>query len=357
MGLFRKAARKAISGKVVVFGSTTAIGQHLSLLLKLCPHVKELRCCGPFRSTAVDMNGPPVRGLVADLLHIDTCCSVKPASEPWEWEEAVRDAQLVLVCCGGRIVDSGRSDHVAAIAQAAPELTIVMETVAKVAPGVIIGIVSTLVNSLVPFAREVLVRCGAFDPRKLFGVTTHDVMRARVLVARELQMNPFDVNVPVVGGGGGPTSCPLITQTGLRIAHDNIVRLCTQVQSSKFTYADVSAGGGAALNTAGGDSPETMELCGLSHAYSVLEWSVSILKALRGDQGIIECSLVESSLRKETPFFSSRVELGDEGVARILPLGPMTAFEEGMIEAAVPLIANDVEAGLLAASTTDNKTT
>ncbi|RHW69625.1 Nucleolar protein 12 (25kDa) [Trypanosoma brucei equiperdum] len=57
-------------------------------------------------------------------------------------------------------------------------------------------------------------------------------------------------------------------------------------------------------------------------------------------------ALAESSIKRETPFFSSRVELGEEGAAQLLPLGALTPYEEELVAAAVPLILEDVEAGL-----------
>ena len=45
----------------------------------------------------------------------------------------------------------------------------------------LINIISNPVNSTVPIAAEVLKKAGVYNPNKLFGVTTLDVVRACVI--------------------------------------------------------------------------------------------------------------------------------------------------------------------------------
>ena len=50
----------------------------------------------------------------------------------------------------------------------------------------IINIISNPVNSTVPIAAETLKAAGVYDPKKLLGVTTLDVVRANTFVAGAL---------------------------------------------------------------------------------------------------------------------------------------------------------------------------
>lgn len=59
-----------------------------------------------------------------------------------------------------------------------------IEGVAKHCPRAIINIISNPVNSTVPIAAEVLKKAGVYDPKRLFGVTTLDVVRANTFVVR-----------------------------------------------------------------------------------------------------------------------------------------------------------------------------
>ena len=46
-------------------------------------------------------------------------------------------------------------------------------------------------------------RAGNYNPRKLFGVTTLDVVRANQFVGEILGVDPSKVSVPVIGGHAG----------------------------------------------------------------------------------------------------------------------------------------------------------
>lgn len=88
-----------------------------------------------------------------------------------------------------------------------------IQGVAENAPDAFILVISNPVNSTVPIAAEVLKRAGKFNPKKLFGVTTLDVVRAQTFVADIIgEKNPQNLAIPVVGGHSGETIVPLFTQ-------------------------------------------------------------------------------------------------------------------------------------------------
>jgi malate dehydrogenase len=61
-----------------------------------------------------------------------------------------------------------------------------VEGIVKYCPTAWVAIISNPVNSTVPIAAEILSRAGVYDPRRLFGVTTLDVLRAETFVAEKL---------------------------------------------------------------------------------------------------------------------------------------------------------------------------
>lgn len=74
-------------------------------------------------------------------------------------------------------------------------------------------VISNPVNSTVPIAAEVLKGAGVFDPKKLFGVTTLDVVRAETFVQDHTgERDPSKTVIPVVGGHSGETIVPLFSQ-------------------------------------------------------------------------------------------------------------------------------------------------
>lgn len=57
-----------------------------------------------------------------------------------------------------------------------------------------------------------MCRAGTFNAAKLFGVTKLDVARANAFVGEILEVDPAQVNVPVIGGHAGVTILPLLSQ-------------------------------------------------------------------------------------------------------------------------------------------------
>ena len=56
----------------------------------------------------------------------------------------------------------------------------------------LVNMISNPVNSTVPIAAEIFKKAGMYDEKKLFGVTTLDVVRAKTFYAGK-------ANVPVAG--------------------------------------------------------------------------------------------------------------------------------------------------------------
>jgi hypothetical protein len=64
------------------------------------------------------------------------------------------------------------------------------------------------VNSTVPIFAEMLKKAGVYDKRRVFGVTTLDVLRANTFIAENQKLDVAKTQVPVVGGHAGePIDC------------------------------------------------------------------------------------------------------------------------------------------------------
>lgn len=304
--------------KVAVLGAAGGIGQPLSLLLKNSPLVSSLACYDIVNA----------RGVAADLSHICTPAKVTAFLKD-DIRQALDGSEVVVIPAGvPRKPGMTRDDLFNTNA------TIVRNLVtdcASACPKAIILIISNPVNSTVPIAAEVLKRAGVFDPRKLMGVTTLDVVRAKTFLAEELKMNPFDLNVSVVGGHSGATIVPLFSQTGLAVPADRVKALTHRVQFGGDEVVKAKDGAGSAT---------------LSMAFAGAEFVFSVLKALRGDKGVTECAFVESTVRPNVPFFSSRVSLGKNGIETIHELGAINEFEEELLKACDEELAKNISKGI-----------
>ncbi len=97
---------------------------------------------------------------------------------------------------------------------------------AEVCPQAILAIISNPVNSTVPIASEIYKKAGVYDPKRIFGVSTLDIVRANTFIGEAKGIDPADVNCPVVGGHAGVTIMPLISQCTPKV----IIRAMTSWQ-------------------------------------------------------------------------------------------------------------------------------
>ena len=93
-------------------------------------------------------------------------------------------------------------------------------------------IISNPVNSTVPIFAEVFKGAGVFDEKRLFGVTTLDVVRASRFLGEIKNVDPKDVKVTVVGGHSGVTIVPLLSQTsqGKDVSREQYKALVHRIQ-------------------------------------------------------------------------------------------------------------------------------
>ncbi|EIM84406.1 malate dehydrogenase [Stereum hirsutum FP-91666 SS1] len=319
--------------KAVVLGAAGGIGQPLALLLKSNPLVTEL---GLF-----DIVNTP--GVAADLSHISTPAKVQGFLPPDDGlKKALTGADIVVIPAG-----VPRKPGVHDLFKINAGIVRDLATgIATTAPKAFVLVISNPVNSTVPIVAEVFKKHGVFDPKKLFGVTTLDVVRASTFVSEilgDLSKAP-SVVVPVVGGHSGVTIVPLLSQSShplpTSLSSTDITTLTKRIQFGGDEVVKAKDGAGSAT---------------LSMAYAGAEFTSKVLRAIGGEKGIVVPSYVHLSADKtggeglvkevgrELEYFSANVEIGPEGVAKIHSLGKLNEYEQGLIQAAVPELAINIE--------------
>ena len=69
----------------------------------------------------------------------------------------------------------------------------ICQAAAKVCPKAMIAIISNPVNSTVPIACEIFKKAGTLDPKRVFGVTTLDVVRSNAFIGSMKGIDPAKV--------------------------------------------------------------------------------------------------------------------------------------------------------------------
>lgn len=305
--------------KVAVLGGAGGIGQPLSLLLKNSPYVTEL--------SVFDV--AHAKGVAADLSHISSAANVNGFVGMDEVGKALTGARVVVVPAGvPRKPGMTRDDLFNINASIVRDLT---AAVAKFCPDAVLLIISNPVNSTVPIAAEVLKKAGVYDARKVFGVTTLDVVRARTFIGSAKGVKVLDI--PVIGGHAGGTILPLLSRVTPQVSFSDAERdaLTLRIQNGGTEVVEAKAGTGSAT---------------LSMAQAGYEMTEAVLRARAGESGIVVCAYVESNVT-EANFFANPVLLGKDGVEKNLGLGALNAFEsEKLAKEVIPELVGSIKKGV-----------
>jgi malate dehydrogenase len=307
--------------KVTVLGAGGGIGQPLSLLLKSDPLVTSL--------SLYDIRGAP--GVAADVSHVDTASEVTGYAAD-QLDQALVGAQVVVIPAGvPREPGMTRDDLFNTNASIVRDLA---AAVASVAPTAHILVISNPVNSTVPIVAATLEKAGVFDPARLFGVTTLDVVRAARFLSSVTGASPSSTPVTVIGGHSGPTIVPLLSQSsyGKAIKGESFEKLIFRIQFGGDEVVKAKDGAGSAT---------------LSMAYAGAKFTNHLLRGLNGEKGVITPTFVKSPLFADQgiDFFSSNVELGVNGVEKIFPIGPLSVEEQKLLDACLPELKKNIEKG------------
>merc|ERR1711976_551799 len=118
--------------------------------------------------------------------------------------------------------------------------------------------------------------------------------------------------VPVIGGHAGVTIMPVFSQDPIAATVD-----ASQISDLDKRTQDA---GTEVVNAKGGKGSAT-----LSMAYAGARFASSILSGLAGEP-TVECAYVKSDVT-DLPYFCSKVLFGKSGVEKVMPLGPLNAYE------------------------------
>merc|ERR1712066_50095 len=306
------------NNKVAVMGARGGIGQPLSMLLKLNPAITKLNL--------YDIVHTP--GVAADLSHIESKSEVAGFVGD-DLKASLEGMEIVVIPAGvprkpGMTRDDLFNTNASIVANLAT-------AAAEVCPDAILAIISNPVNSTVPIASEVFKKAGKYNPNKIFGVTSLDIVRANTFIANLKGLDPADVDCPVIGGHAGTTIMPLISQCTppVEFPADQLKALTERIQDAGTEVVKAKAGAGSAT---------------LSMAYAAARFTDSLMKAKSGKE-VVECAYIASSVT-EAAYFATPIKLGPNGVEANLGLGTLSAFEEEMMKAGLPDLIKQIQKGI-----------
>lgn len=230
----------------------------------------------------------------------------------------------------------------------------IIVTIAKVCPKAFIGIITNPVNSTVPVAAEILKQHNVFDPKRLFGITTLDIVRSQTFIGELKGKDPLSIKVDVIGGHSPETMIPILSQvkhifflnfsflklsfnkltkkkSGFSFSQEEIQKLTDHIKNAGTEVVNAKDGTGSAT---------------LSMAYAGARFALSLVRALLGEKGIVECSFVYAhGVVNEVSYFALPVELGQEGVVKIHPIPKLSDYESTQLKEAISILSKNIQTG------------
>jgi len=306
--------------KVTLIGAAGGIGQSLSLLLKINLPVGCELCL-------YDLN-PSTPGIALDLSHIPNKVKVTGYSGSDSLISALENSDIVIITAGiARKPGMERSDLFNANANLIRNL---MSSAAHSCPNACFCLITNPLNSLVPLAATVLKQAGVYNPRKLFGVTSLDIIRAESILSQYLQRDIMPGEIQVIGGHSGQTIQPLISRvSGHDLDESEIRSLTQQIQDCGTTVVKAKAGYGSAT---------------LAMASAGMRFISSLIRGLKGEENIVECAYVEGG-SPYSKFFSQPLRLGKHGWSEAIDPAPFDAQQQRALDAMLPSLREEIALG------------
>jgi len=325
--------------KVALLGAAGGIGQPLALLLKQSNIITDL---------ALFDIVPVVKGVAVDISHISTPSTVTGyTKDDGGLEKALQNADVVVIPAGvPRKPGMTRDDLFKINAGIVRDLAV---SIAQFCPKAFICVISNPVNSTVPIVAEVLKQAGVFDPKKLFGVTTLDVVRAQTFCAEAIgdpQSAP-KFNVPVIGGHSGVTILPLLSRCQPSLSNlgaEDLEKITNRIQFGGDEVVKAKDGAGSAtlsMAAAGYRFVESLLSAKWGGKSGVIEMSYVLLKAAPED-----ASAIQQTIGGELEYFSVPVELGPSGIEKLHPIGKISDYEKKLLDAAIPELQGNISKGV-----------
>ncbi|XP_075575689.1 malate dehydrogenase, mitochondrial isoform X2 [Pelecanus crispus] len=226
-------------------------------------------------------------GVAADLSHIETRANVKGFLGPEQLPECLKGCNVVVIPAGvPRKPGMTRDD---------------------------------LFNTNASIVATLTTACAKHCPE------------AMICIISNPGLDPARVNVPVIGGHAGKTIIPLISQCTPKVdfPQDQLEKLTGRIQEAGTEVVKAKAGAGSAT---------------LSMAYAGARFVFSLVDAMNGKEGVIECAFVRSE-ETESPYFSTPLLLGKNGIEKNLGIGKISPFEEKMVAEAMSELKASIKKG------------
>jgi len=294
--------------RVAVLGASSVTGQTLALLLKQNPLITHIFL----------YDKDKVKGIAADLKHLDTRSDVTGFAEPTP-VQAVRNAEIIVllgidkfskdVSLKDRMVAEGKNvmKLAACCATFAPK-SILIDTVYPV-------------SMTLPLISEIYRAQHWYHPGKVIASVANLQMRINTFLAKHLHLDPTSIHVPLLGGPEEDIIIPLFSRAIPSSVSISDARLLVNRFKGLDDVDDPS------------DKAKVIpEYSPHSKAFAINRLVTTVALGLLGDSNAINTAFVRSNFITTCKHLVTTVRFGPHGVVHNYGIPRLTKFELQMFE-------------------------
>ncbi|XP_050672698.1 malate dehydrogenase-like [Leptidea sinapis] len=302
--------------QVTVLGGINDVSQTICFLLKIQQSVKKIVIYDENEKTP---------GVVADLSHIPTQCGVQGFTSENYLERALTNADIIITA--GKALKTQGLSKKEIFKENAAFIRKTASAIARMSTMPFVGIATEPLNTMFPMAVEILRTNRDYNTRKVFGVTSDDLLRAQALYASENNLEPYNCFIPVIGGHSKATMIPLLSQAkpACNMDEKKVIELTNKIRKTE-DFVDKSSW-----------SPT------LATAQGVLCFTQSLIHAMDGKETTVN-ALVENN-DFGTSFFSGLVKVDQNGAGEMQTYKDLSEYECTLLEQSIKQLRKDVSDG------------
>ncbi|GJQ66907.1 hypothetical protein Trydic_g7926 [Trypoxylus dichotomus] len=264
-------------------------------------------------------------GIAMDLVHICTAVKVNAHTGANELKNALKASDVVIMTASTPILPALTRESM--FRENAFLIRNFAKAFAEVCPDALAIVVTNPLNSCVPIFCEVMKRANKLEPKKVFGFTTVDLVRANTFIAALKNLDSSKVFCPAVGGHSDVSIVPLpsLCEPFIDFTKEEIVNITNTVQQAGMAVVKARKGVSSTFAT----------------AYGCARFIFNLIRAKKGEANVVECSYTMNNAYG-TKYFSSKLLLGKGGVEKDLGIGKVSDFEQDRINVAIQDIKQNV---------------
>lgn len=261
-----------------------------------------------------------VHGLTLDLSHVSTPCTVKGyhLNDDVNLKSALSNCNIVMIAAGKRRkYDMKMTDLFNCNAET---ISRIIFMVLKYCPDALIGILTSPVSALIPLVNKIMEKEDRGDWRRVFGVTTIDVIRSKTIIGEAKKLNPMVIDVDVIGGHSSNTIVPLISRSTptTKFVENEFKELSRKIRNIANDIVKQKNDGGATI----------------SMAYAGARMTSSLARAVLGEKNIVECAFVRCN-SLSTKYMCLPVVIERDGIKEYQKIENLTEFEAKLLKLAL----------------------